>query len=259
MPSGVTRWRTRPPSSSSSLRLGFQSESEPNPPISCQTLSGGTGISTLADAVAMPSSSELHHRAALDLPLPEQVDVFVDPVEREHLEGVADLAFSGERHDLAQVVVVAPERAVEGLFARDARKQRDVDAVADQSDINVVAANRQQVERQPHHLSGAGAVDDSVEVGSSRGLAELLADVGGRLTLVDDDVVGPVFLRDGEVIEVAVESDHRSAASEELGVLNSVVAQPADAENADDPIRTECARVAELLEAAIWREARVAA
>src|SRR5262249_29420830 len=125
--------------------------------------------------------------------------------------------------------------------------------VADQADVNVVAADRQQAERQLHHLSGAGAVDDSVEVGSSRGLAELLADVGGRFTLVGDDVVGPVFLRDGELIEVAVESDHRSAPSGGLGVRTALAAQPADAETADDPVRTECTRVAELLDAAIWR------
>src|SRR5262245_38057019 len=58
------------------------------------------------------------------------------------------VALSSERHDLAQVCVVAPVRAVEGLFARNAREQRDIDAITDQPHIGIVAADRQQAESQ---------------------------------------------------------------------------------------------------------------
>src|SRR5215468_9464322 len=75
--------------------------------------------------------SKLHHGPADNFSRSQQVDIFVDLVEREHLEGVTDFALSSERHDLAQVVVVAPERAVKSLFARNPREERDVDAVSD--------------------------------------------------------------------------------------------------------------------------------
>src|SRR6516162_3089077 len=81
--------------------------------------------------------SKLHHSSAVDCSLSQQVDIFVDLAKREHVEGVADLVLRSERHDLAQVVVVAPERAVKGLFARNPREQRDVDAVSDQSHIGI--------------------------------------------------------------------------------------------------------------------------
>src|SRR5215472_1427430 len=75
--------------------------------------------------------SKLHHGPADNFSRSQQVDIFVDLAKREHLEGVTDFALSSERHDLTQVVVVAPERAVESLFARNSREQRDVDAVSD--------------------------------------------------------------------------------------------------------------------------------
>src|SRR6516165_9075530 len=75
--------------------------------------------------------SKLHHSPADHFSRSQQVVIFVDLAEGEHLEGVADLALSSKRHHLAQVGVVAPERAVKSLFARDAREQRDVDAVSD--------------------------------------------------------------------------------------------------------------------------------
>ena len=66
-------------------------------------LTGGT--STLIG----PPRLKLHYSSTDNFSSSQQVDIFVDLVEREHLEGVADLALSSERHDLAQVGVIAPE------------------------------------------------------------------------------------------------------------------------------------------------------
>src|SRR5215469_939212 len=84
-----------------------------------------------ASAGSRRRRSKLHHGPADNFSRPQPIDVLVDLVEREHLEGVTDFALSSERHDLAQVVVVTPERAVKSLFARNPREQRDVDAVSD--------------------------------------------------------------------------------------------------------------------------------
>src|SRR5215469_8491919 len=75
--------------------------------------------------------SKLHHGPADNFSGSQQVEIFIDLVEGEHLEGVPDLVLRSERYDLAQVVVVAPERAVKSLFARNSREERDVDAVSD--------------------------------------------------------------------------------------------------------------------------------
>src|SRR5215469_8197098 len=85
--------------------------------------------------------SKLHHGPANNFSRSQHVDIFVDLAKREHLECVADLALRSERHDLAQVGVVAPKRAVKSLFARNAREQRDVDAVSDQSHVGIMAAD----------------------------------------------------------------------------------------------------------------------
>src|SRR5262249_31813929 len=76
------------------------------------------------------------------------------------IDGVANLVLGSQRHDLGQVSVVAPVRPMKGLFARDPWEQRDVDAVPNQSHIDIVAADRQQAESQLHHLRGTRAVDD---------------------------------------------------------------------------------------------------
>src|SRR6516164_9271363 len=84
-----------------------------------------------ASAGSRRRRSKLHHGPANNFSRSQQVDIFVDLAKREHLEGVADLVLRSERHDLAQVGVVAPKRAVKSLFARNPREQRDVDAVSD--------------------------------------------------------------------------------------------------------------------------------
>src|SRR5215831_12885363 len=76
--------------------------------------------------------SKLHHGSTDNSPSSQQLEVFVDLVEREDFEGVANLAVRSKRHDFCQVDVAAPERTVEGLFARNPREKRDVNAVADQ-------------------------------------------------------------------------------------------------------------------------------
>src|SRR5262244_2999161 len=81
-----------------------------------------------------------------------------------------------------------------------------------------MAADRQQAEPQLHHLRGTRAVDDSVEVTLPRGLAELLGNIRRRLALDADNVIGPVFFGDGEIVGIAVESGDRRAAPKELSV-----------------------------------------
>src|SRR5262249_41321252 len=84
-----------------------------------------------ASAGSRRRQSKLHHSPADNFSRSQQVEIFIDLVEREHLQGVADPFLSSERHALAQVGVVAPERAMKGLFARNPREQRDIDAVSD--------------------------------------------------------------------------------------------------------------------------------
>src|SRR5262249_33295700 len=84
-----------------------------------------------------------------------------------------------------------------------------------------MAADRQQAEPQLHHLRGTRAVDDSVQVTLPRGLAELLRNICRRLALDADNVIGPVFLGDDEIVGIAVESDNRRAAPKELSVLDT--------------------------------------
>src|SRR5262249_17209868 len=179
---------------------------------------------------------------------PEQVNRLVDLIERNGLDRVADLALSSKRHDLAQGGIVAPERAVEGLFARHSREQRDIESVADQSHIDIVTADRQEVERQLQNLWGTCAIDDRIDVSLPRGSTEFLTDVGRGFAFDVDDVIGAVLFRDGELGGIARERDHLCTAPEELGVLNGVPAESADAEHPEDPIPGECASVAEFLD-----------
>ena len=61
--------------------------------------------------------SKFHHRPTDDFVCSQQVEILVDLLERDGLDGVADLVLSRQRHDLGQVGIVAPERTVKGLFA----------------------------------------------------------------------------------------------------------------------------------------------
>src|SRR5262247_3111200 len=93
-----------------------------------------------SEALACPTlvrKSKFHHGPADDFPGSQQLDMLVELVELEELDGVADLVLSRQRHDLGQVGVVSPVRSVEGLLARNPGEQRDVDAVADQADIGI--------------------------------------------------------------------------------------------------------------------------
>src|SRR5262249_3565461 len=156
---------------------------------------------------AASQGSELHHRPADDLIVPLEIEIFVDLVETDGLDGVLDLAFSGERHDLAQVRVVAPEGPMKRLLARHPRDQRDVDAIGNEADIGIVTADRQQSEAQLHHLRCAGAVDDRIELVLARGLLELLADIACRLALDIDEVVSTILLCDCKLARIAGERD----------------------------------------------------
>src|SRR5262245_18605772 len=91
---------------------------------------------------AASQGSERHRRPADDPIVPQEIEIFVDLVETDGLDGVLDLAFSGERHDLAQVRVVAPEGPMKRLLARHPREQRDVDAIANEVDIGLVTTDR---------------------------------------------------------------------------------------------------------------------
>jgi len=72
--------------------------------------------------VARIGRSKLDNSPADNVSRSQQVEMLVDLVKSNDLDGVADLVLSSQRHDLAQVRVVAPERAVKGLFARNPRE-----------------------------------------------------------------------------------------------------------------------------------------
>src|SRR5262249_57730655 len=138
--------------------------------------------------------SNTHYRPADDFARSQLVEVFVDLIETDGLNRVLDLAFGGEGHDLAEVRIVAPERSVKCLRARYPRKERNINAIADETDIGIVTADRQQREAQLHHLRRAGAVDDRVELGLAGGRLEFLADIACGLTPDVDDIVATVLL-----------------------------------------------------------------
>src|SRR5262245_63789140 len=103
------------------------------------------------------------------------------------------------------------------LLARHPREQRDVDAIANEADIGIVTADRQQSEAQLHHLRCAGAVDDRIELVLARGLLELLADIACRFPLDIDEVVSTILLRDWKLARIAGERDHGCTGAEQLG------------------------------------------
>src|SRR5262245_60756902 len=90
--------------------------------------------------------SKAHDRPADNVAGSQPLEVFVDLIETDDRDGVLDLASGGEGHDLAEVGIVAPERPMKGLLARHPREERDVNAIADEPDIGVVTADRQQRE-----------------------------------------------------------------------------------------------------------------
>lgn len=59
----------------------------------------------------------LDHRPANDIAGTKQIEILVDLLKTNGLHRVADLALLHEINDLVQVVVIAPERAVIGVFA----------------------------------------------------------------------------------------------------------------------------------------------
>src|SRR5262249_10572038 len=85
--------------------------------------------------------SKSHHDPADNVARSQPLEIFVDLVEPDDIDGVSNLVLPRARHDLDQVEIVAAGGAMKGLFARNAREQRDVDPVADQSRISIVAAD----------------------------------------------------------------------------------------------------------------------
>src|SRR5262249_16035830 len=117
--------------------------------------------------------SEHHHGSANDVARSEQIEGLVDVSKFEGLDGVTNLLLGGKRHDLTEVRVVAPKRAMKGLFAGYAGEERYIDAIADQAHVGIVTADREQAEGQLHHLRSARAVHDGVQVFLAHGLVQL--------------------------------------------------------------------------------------
>ena len=161
-----------------------------------------------------PQRSELHYRSADDAVTSEEVQIFVDLFEADSLDGMLDLSFGGERHDLAEICVVTPEGPMKGLLSRHAREQRDVDAVANEADISVVAADPQQGKSQLNHLWRANTINDRIELVLIGCLLQFFADIVGRLALDTDDVVGAIFLCNREFVRIAGECDDGRASAE---------------------------------------------
>src|ERR1700758_2222312 len=66
--------------------------------------------------------SEHHHTSPNNLALSEQLKLLADVIKSEHLDGVTNLVLSGKGHDLAQICVVTPKRAMKSFFAGYARE-----------------------------------------------------------------------------------------------------------------------------------------
>src|SRR5262249_26361397 len=120
---GIPRSRRRSPDFArlSSLRRRFVVAS-PSPRSGTFRQNAAVGPATVLEAIdrerlrsaaspagSSPGGSERHHRAADNLARPEELEIFVELVEGDGLDGVADLAFRSQDHDLAEVGVVPPE------------------------------------------------------------------------------------------------------------------------------------------------------
>src|SRR5215467_7584289 len=95
--------------------------------------------------------SKFYHRPTDDFVCSQQVEILVDLLECDGLDSVADLVLSRQCHDLGQVGIVAPERTVKGLFARNSREERNIDAVADKPHVGIVPTDPQQTKSHLHH------------------------------------------------------------------------------------------------------------
>src|SRR5262245_4193525 len=157
--------------------------------------------------------SKLHYGSTDDLPSSQQLEIFVDLVELEDFEGVANLAFRSKGHDFGQVDVRAPVRTVEGLLARNSREQRNVYAIADQPNVDIMAADREQAEFEYYRLLRPSAVDDGIKFTLASGLFQFGGDIGRGHARNVDDLICPVLLRDGEFVGIAGKSDDRRTAS----------------------------------------------
>jgi hypothetical protein len=65
--------------------------------------------------------------ATNDVSVVHTIETVVDGVEFDLLDRVLDLAALRQRHDLAEVAEISPERPVIRIFPGDKRKQRNVD------------------------------------------------------------------------------------------------------------------------------------
>lgn len=170
---------------------------------------------------------------------------------------MANLALLGERHDFAEVVVVAPEGTVIGVLSGDEGKERDVDSVADEADGGVMSAGREKAEAELDHVLGAGAVDDSIELAAAGGFGQLFAKIVERFAGDANGVIGTEVFRDGELLVVTREGDDGGSAGEQLRVLNSIGSKAPDTEDGEDAIGAEDSGVAQFFDAAVGREAGV--
>src|SRR5215831_15956308 len=66
--------------------------------------------------------SELHHDSPNNFSRSQPIKIFVELVEPDDRDGMTNLAFSRKCHDLAQIGVIAPERAVKDLFVGNPRE-----------------------------------------------------------------------------------------------------------------------------------------
>lgn len=83
---------------------------------------------------------------------------------------------------------------MERLFLGDAREQRYVDAIADQADIDVMPADREQAECQLQHGRCAGTVDNRVDVGLAGESGEPLCQILRAFALDADRVIDAELL-----------------------------------------------------------------
>jgi|SRR5688572_11161452 len=78
----------------------------------------------------LESRSLCDHRAADNVACPQTVKIFVDVLEVNGLDGVANLATLRQRYHYAQIVVVPPEGTMIRVLASDKRKERQTNLVS---------------------------------------------------------------------------------------------------------------------------------
>jgi hypothetical protein len=108
-----------------------------------------------------------------------------------------------------------------------------------------------------HHLNGgfrAGTIHGGIDLVVVRGVQEFLTDLVEGFARGVDHVIGAVLPGHGQFRVVSAERHDCGPGRQQLGILDGVRAQAADADDRQHPVRPEGTRVPQFLEASVQRE-----